>query len=66
MQPNDIFKRFKKAIVSFEAIGEKRWKTSMGRLWAKKLHEITGDFCESLEERGEINETIENAKKIFK
>ena len=66
MQPNDIFKRFKKAIVSFEAIGEKRWRTGVGRLWARELHKITKEFLESVEERGETDETIERAKKILK
>jgi hypothetical protein len=39
-----LFRRLKKAIVVFETLGEKRWRTDMARIYGKKLLEIVMAF----------------------
>lgn len=42
--PIQLLRRIKKAIVSFEAIGEKNWYTKTAELWGLKLLEIVMAF----------------------
>jgi len=46
----EVFKRLKNGIKAFDTIGEKRWRTDLGKKYAEHFEELIKCFREKLEE----------------